>query len=194
VHFRAASCAHYALARSPRRDCSAAPISPLRAIGNGEQVAINKNPLKGFEVKYEKEMEMSVQLQIEEMPEYLAANFTGAGTAEEVWQRYKLIAERCNRANKNKLLLDFTEAYIEASLADKYILGEQAQIFARYKVIKSAAVARPEQVDPERFGEMVARNRLVNARVFTNAEDALEWLLSSCHIDPSGNPDTCATS
>jgi hypothetical protein len=120
---------------------------------------------------------MSIQLQIEEMPEYLAAKFTGAGTAKEVWRRYELIAERCKRANKNKLLLDFTEAYVEASLADKYNLGEQAQIFARYKVIKSAAVARPEQVDPERFGEMVARNRLVNGRVFTNAEDAKEWLL-----------------
>jgi hypothetical protein len=120
---------------------------------------------------------MSVQLQIEEMPDYLAAKFTGACTAEEVWRRYELIAERCKRANKNKLLLDFTEAHVEASLADKYILGEEAQIFARYKVIKSAAVARPEQVDPERFGEMVARNRMVNGRVFTKAQDAKEWLL-----------------
>jgi hypothetical protein len=120
---------------------------------------------------------MSIQFQIEEMPGHLAAKFTGAGKAEEVWRRYELIAERCKRANKNKLLLDFTEAYVEASLADKYILGEQAQIFSRYNVIKAAAVARPEQVDPERFGEMVARNRLVNGRVFTNVEDALEWLL-----------------
>jgi hypothetical protein len=99
------------------------------------------------------------------------------GTAEEVWRKYELIAEHCKRANKNILFLDFTETYVEASLADKYILGEQAQIFARYKVIKVAAVARPEQVDPERFGEMVARNRRVNGRVFTNVEDAVEWLL-----------------
>jgi hypothetical protein len=120
---------------------------------------------------------MSMQLQIEEMPGHLAAKFAGAGTAEEVWRRYELIAERCERANKNKLLLDFTETYVETSLADKYILGEQAQIFARYKVIKVAAVARPEQVDPERFGEMVARNRGVDGRVFTNAEDAKGWLL-----------------
>jgi len=120
---------------------------------------------------------MSIQQQIEEMPGHLAAKFTGAGTAEEVWRRYELIAERCKRSNRNKLLLDFTEAYVEASLADKYILGEQAQIFARYNVIKVAAVARPEQIDPERFGEMVARNRRVNGRVFTNAEDAKEWLL-----------------
>jgi hypothetical protein len=120
---------------------------------------------------------MSLQLQIQEIPGYLAAKFTGAGTAEEVWRRYELIAERCKRANKNKLLLDFTEAHVERSLADKYILGEQAQIFARYKVIKAAAVASPGQFDPERFGEMVARNRGVNGRVFTSIEDAEEWLL-----------------
>ena len=88
MHFRAASCAHYALARSPRRDCSAAPISPLRAIGNGEQVASNKNPLKGFEVKYEKEMEMSIQLQIEEMPGYLKARFISAGAVDEIERQY----------------------------------------------------------------------------------------------------------
>jgi hypothetical protein len=119
---------------------------------------------------------MGFQLQIEEKPDYLAVKFTGVGTAEGVWRRYELIAERCKRANKNKLLLDFTEANVEASLADKYILGQQAQIFARYKVTKAAAVARPEQIDPERFGEMVALNRRVNGRVFTNAEDAVEWL------------------
>jgi hypothetical protein len=87
------------------------------------------------------------------------------------------MAEHCKRANKNKLLVDFTEAYVEASLTDRYILGEQAQIFARYKVIKTASVTRPERVDPEGFGEMVARNRGVNARGFTNVGDAVEWLL-----------------
>jgi hypothetical protein len=120
---------------------------------------------------------MSMELQIEETPNYLAVKFTGAGMAEEVWRQYELIAERCNRANKNKLLLDFTEAQVEATLAEKYILGEQSQIFARYRVIKIAAIARPEQIDLERFGEMVARNRMVNGHVFTSAADAEEWLL-----------------
>ena len=120
---------------------------------------------------------MSIQLQIEEMPDYLTVKFTGAGAAEEIWRLYELIAEHCKRANKNKLLVDFTEAYVEASLTDRYILGEQAQIFARYSVIKIAAVARPERVDPEGFGEMVARNRGVNAHTFTNVEDAKQWLL-----------------
>jgi hypothetical protein len=46
-----------------------------------------------------------------------------------------------------------------------------------YKLIKVAAVCRPEQLDPQRFGEMVARNRWVNARVFTSVEDAEKWLM-----------------
>jgi len=143
----------------------------------GEQVAANTISLEEVEAKCEKGVKMSLQLQIEEMPDYLAARFTGAGVAEEAWRRFELIAERCNRANKNKLLLDFTEARGEISLADRYFLGDAAQIFLDYKLIKVAAVARPERVDPQRFAERVIRNRWVNARTFTNVEDAEKWLL-----------------
>ena len=82
----------------------------------------------------------------------------------------------CHRRETNKTLLDVTGAHKESSLADKYFLGEKSQIFARYK-LKVAYVNRPERVDPNGFGEMVARNRGVNVRVFTNVEDAEEWLL-----------------
>jgi len=119
---------------------------------------------------------MSVQFQIEETPHYLAVRVIGEGTAEEAWRQYESIAEHCNRANKNKLLIDYTEAYGEISLWDRYFLGERAQIFA-YHRIKVAVVARPDQLDPRRFGDIVAQNRGVNYRSVPNAEDALEWLL-----------------
>jgi len=119
---------------------------------------------------------MSLQLQIEEMPDYITARFTGPGAAVEVWQQYELIAYRCKRANKNKLLLHFLEAHGELSLVDRYFLGSEAQIFERND-IQVAAAGRPEHIDEKRFGETVARNRGVNFRVFTNVEDALEWLL-----------------
>ncbi len=119
---------------------------------------------------------MSIQLKIEEMPDYLSARFTGAGTAEEVWRQFETIAEHCKRANKNKLLLDFTEAHGKVSLADRYFLGDEAQIFTRFQ-LKVAAVARPERIDPHRFMEMVAQNRMVNGRGFTDFQSAEEWLL-----------------
>jgi len=123
---------------------------------------------------------MSVQLLIEEMPGYLEARFIGEGTAEDVLRLFELIAERCNRANKNKLLLNFTEgrpAYGEVTLADRYFIAERGQIFAHYKIIKVAGVDSSGRLDPQKFGQLVAQNRGVNARAFTNVEDAKEWLL-----------------
>src|SRR5215471_13855626 len=122
---------------------------------------------------------MSIQFQIEEMPDYLAVRFTGTGAVEDVPQPFELIAEYCIRANKNKLLLDFTGArgYGKLYLADRYFFGEQAQIFARYELGKVAVIARPERVDPEKFADVVAQNRGINLRSFTNVEEAREWLL-----------------
>jgi len=111
------------------------------------------------------------------MPEYLTAKFIGAGTVEEVWRQFEFIAERCKRANKRKLLLSVVEAYGEASLSERYVFGDKSQIFIYYKLIKVAVAARPDQIDPTRFGEKVMRNRWVNGRVFTNIKDAEEWLL-----------------
>lgn len=119
---------------------------------------------------------MSLQLQIEEMPDHLVARFTGPGAPEEVWQQYESLAEHCKRANKNKLLLDFLEAHGEISFMDRYFLGDEAQIFKRYN-LQVATANRPEHLDEEKFAEIVARNRGVNFRVITNVEDALEWLL-----------------
>jgi hypothetical protein len=120
---------------------------------------------------------MSIQLQIEETPDYLTARFIGAGTVEEVWRQFELIAVRCKRANKLKLLLSVVEAHGEISFIDRYAFGDTSQIFVYYKLIKVAVVGRPDQLDQNRFGEKVMRNRWVNARVFTNFKDAEEWLL-----------------
>ena len=132
---------------------------------------------EGVGVECEKGVKMSIQLQIEEMPDYLAAKFTGAVATEETWRQFELIAGHCKSANKNKLLIDFTEAYGDLSLAHRYCLGDKAEIFMFYKLIKVGVADRPERLDPRRFGEMVARNRWVNARVFTSAKDAEKWLL-----------------
>ena len=120
---------------------------------------------------------MSIQLQIEEMPGYLAAKFTGAGVMEEICRHFELIAEHCKRANKNKLLLDFMGASAaDDSLGNRYFGAEKAGIFAFYN-IKVAVAIRPELLDPQRFGETAIRNQWVNARVFISIEDADEWLL-----------------
>ena len=119
---------------------------------------------------------MGLQLQMEQMPDYLAARFTGAGVPEEVWRQFESIAENCKRTKNNKVLIDTTKAAGEISLLERFLMGERTQTFARYG-LKVACFETPKRIDPQRFGEMVARNRGVNLRVFTDFNAAEEWLL-----------------
>jgi hypothetical protein len=125
---------------------------------------------------YEKGVKMNVQLQIDEMPDYLKARFNGVSATEEAERQFELLAEECKRTNKNKLLLDFTEVPADVSLVDRYALGKRTLVFAQYKC-KVAAVCTLRQHHSTRFLETVAQNRWVDLRVFTNVEDAEEWLL-----------------
>jgi hypothetical protein len=43
--------------------------------------------------------------------------------------------------------------------------------------IRLAVVGHEPMIHPERFGELVARNRGADARVFTDETQALDWLL-----------------
>ena len=118
-----------------------------------------------------------MQLHLEEKPDYLVARLTGAGAPGEVSQRFELIAEHCKRANEDKLLIDTTGFDVKVSTADRFLLGERLGIFARYK-IKVAFVCTPEQVDPQKFGMLVARNRGVSVDTFTDYHAAVNWLLA----------------
>ena len=120
---------------------------------------------------------MGLQLQMEQMPGYLAARFTGAGVAEEVSRQYELIAEHCKRAKCDKLLIDTTKSESEVSILERFFVAVRTQVFL-FHDIKIAWVDNPARIHPQKFGEMVARNRLVNLRVFSNFQDAEEWLLN----------------
>ena len=129
---------------------------------------------------------MSVELQIEETQNYLAARFTGTGVGEDIWGQLELIAAHCKRANKNKLLIDLWEAHlIGLSVADRYLFGEKIHAFLDCKLTKVAIVIRPELADPRRFLELVMRNRWINARRFTNLGDAENWLSEKRPADVS---------
>jgi len=119
---------------------------------------------------------MSLQLHFEEMPGYLAARFTGVGVPEEAWRQSELIVEHCKRTNNDRLIIDTTGLKVKISTADRFILGERLGIFARNK-IKVAFVSAPEQIDPEKFTLLVARNRGVSVETFTDFQAAEEWLL-----------------
>jgi len=119
---------------------------------------------------------MALQLQMEQMPGYLAARFVGVAAPDEASAQFESIAEQCRRTNKDKLLIDTTRYDAKVSTSDRFLLGERLQVFARHR-IKVAFVSRPEQIDPQKFGVLVARNRGATVETFTDFQSAEEWLL-----------------
>ena len=119
---------------------------------------------------------MSFKIQMEQMPCYLAARFIGAGAPGEPSQQFESIAEQCKRTNKDKLLIDTTGYDVKVSVIDRFFFGTSSQIFAVHR-IKVAFVCRPEQIDPRKFGALVAQNRGESIDVFTDFQSAEEWLL-----------------
>lgn len=80
-----------------------------------------------------------------------------------------------------KLLIDTRglHGFSSPSAYDRFFLSVQLAYEAA-GLIKIAFVARPELIDPQKFGITVARNRGLQADVFTSGSEALAWLL-----DPS---------
>jgi hypothetical protein len=119
---------------------------------------------------------MSLQLQMVQMPGYLAASFIGVGVPGEVSWQFASIAEHCKRTKNDKLLIDTTECDVEISFIDRFFFGKRLLVFARHR-IKVAFFSRPEQLDPRKFGALVAQNRGASVDAFTDFQAAEEWLL-----------------
>ena len=102
---------------------------------------------------------MSIQLQMGQMPGYLAARFIGAGVLEEVWRQFELIAEHCKGAKNNKLLIDTTGAEGEVSDVERFQFAERMEIFTRCG-IKVALACSPEQIHPRRYAVLLLRFRM----------------------------------
>jgi len=120
---------------------------------------------------------MSMQLQMEQMPGYLAARITGAGDEEEAERQFDLIAEHCKRTKNKRLLIDGTGVKTHFSIVDRYYLAKKLWEGFALDRVKIAAVNTEEQIDPQRFGELVAHNRNLNLRGFTDFQAAEKWLL-----------------
>jgi hypothetical protein len=119
---------------------------------------------------------MSLKIKIKKKAEYLVANFSGEARLQEIGQRFEALAVGCRKEKKQRLLIDVTAMKAAPTFSDRYRAGESAVVFAEFG-IKIAMVGVTELMDPRRLGELVAQNRGVDGRVFTDLAAAEEWLL-----------------
>lgn len=119
------------------------------------------------------------EIRIEQTPEWLLVHARGVFALAWFKQliQQAIAAAQTSVPPARAMLLDLREITgARMSDMDRYDIGVLA---ARESVgAPIAFVASEALVDPRRFGEVVARNRGLNVRVFTDMDEATAWLRS----------------
>jgi len=119
----------------------------------------------------------SYRITFDSRPDYLYALVEGnAGTFEISIGYWREIAAECEARQVSKLLIEEDIADM-VSVADMYNIA--SEIPPMYRGVTIAFVdRRAEQSELNAFGELVALNRGVVGKLFTNVAAAEKWLLS----------------
>lgn len=91
----------------------------------------------------------------------------------EAQNLFKPLIDACLAHECNKALIDATDMECNIGTMGMFRAGKDTVALTIYK-IRAAFLAREDMID--RFFEDVATIRGANIRVFTDAEDALDWL------------------
>jgi len=122
-------------------------------------------------------MDSALHVTILEERRFVRVRMAGPWTIDEICSQPEALLAECTVRKQKLLLIDFTELDRQpVTTLERYKLGMSTHVFSG-KLERIAVAARPDFIDPERFGERVARNRGVNIRVFDDLENARRWLL-----------------
>jgi len=111
---------------------------------------------------------------------YVEARYLGTYSFEGYKARMEVSVRSCLERKHVLLLVDITALVgYRPSVAERHKFGVYGAELSR-DLNKVAVVATLEQVGPEPFASMVARNRGLRIQVFLDRAQAVEWLL-----DPS---------
>jgi len=108
-----------------------------------------------------------------------------------IWRGRETVSLERARRLVTAVIENVRKRHIRKLLIDSTALGGFASpsIAARHQLVRTwagasggalqiAFVLRPEMIDPQRFGVVVARNFGTNVNVFAHEADALAWLRS----------------
>ncbi|HEX3043421.1 MAG TPA: hypothetical protein VHY08_01595 [Bacillota bacterium] len=149
---------------------------PLRAVG-----AVRREfGGKGKRGVVEK---MSMFLQMKFEVEYLRVTVTGKFSVEEAQKNFLEILDAVIYSKAKKILFDGRELMGEPLIIERFLYGEfvaeeTAKLLQRGAscLLPFAYILLPPVLDPQRFGENVARRRGMNVKTFDNPEEAFQWL------------------
>jgi hypothetical protein len=100
----------------------------------------------------------------------------GEGTFNEAWDLLKQTYDAALEKRVNLILIDTLGAEGKLTTFDRYQLGTETVAYfrSRQMVPRIAFVGKPPVADG--FGVLVAKNRWLAAEMFSNRQEALNWL------------------
>lgn len=111
---------------------------------------------------------------------YLLVTIEGWYSLSNALAFFKYALDQTLIHEKRSLLIDVNKLEGTIPLTDRFIFSETLSGYfiqkAVGKINRVAVVGKEPIVDPERFGETVARNRGLNVYVFTDSQQAVQWL------------------
>jgi hypothetical protein len=116
----------------------------------------------------------------EVLEHYARFDPTGVVSWSQAVERAIEVIRHSEAIGVERLLVNVTglSGFDPPNLLQRFTLAVKFASVTRSR-IRIALVASPELLDPDRFGLTVARNRGLNANVFTDQAEALAWLLKT---------------
>ena len=119
------------------------------------------------------------RLTFDNKPEYLHALVEGEQDSYQISRRFwSEIAAESERLRPTRLLVEEDLKEQLPSIADTYQGATERQDMGLAGIRIAFLDRHPEQHEQNQFGELVARNRGINMKVFSDRDEALEWLLA----------------
>lgn len=123
---------------------------------------------------------MSQEIHIEIKDDHLLAVFSGHFEFKTNRDLMVDILMECITNKKNRVLFDLRLLKGNMTTYERYDIATYiANLAMQHKEtsrIQIAVVGNPPLIDPNRFGETVARNRGLNIKVSNEMDEVLEWL------------------
>ena len=109
---------------------------------------------------------------------YLEVRYLGEFSVTRFNRQTDAAVQACSERGLFLLLIDLTGLNPIPTVIERFEAAIHGAKVAA-ELSRVALVARPEFIDPGKFGVQVARNRGLNAEIFTDCRKALEWLQAS---------------
>lgn len=126
---------------------------------------------------------MAIETTIERRAAFVYVTLTGVFSVEDTLHSFRLALGACLESGLSRALIDFTHVTFDhpATTLERFDLGSHiaAEIVAYREQglirMQVAFLGREDQYNPERFVEIVARNRGGQVKATTSLAEALAW-------------------